>query len=175
MENQKPSVKKIALNYGFILGLFSILVLVLVYALNLEQDWKVSVVSLLVSILIFTAAIKAYRKADDGILSLGDAIKVGLATAAIGGIIAAIYSYIHYSYINPEYIHMIIENAQTSMLEQNPDMPQEQIDMGINMTKKFSSPFMMGTFSLIGSLFFGFIISLIAGLVLQNKRPEATM
>lgn len=175
MENQKPSVKKIASNYGFILGLFSILVLVLVYVLNLEQDWKISVLSLVGSILIFAAALKAYRKANEGFLSLGEAIKVGLATAAIGGVIAAIYAYVHYAYVNPEYMVMVLEKAQTSVLEQNPDMPQEQLDMAMSMTEKFSSPFMMATFSLIGSLFFGFIISLIGGLILQNKRPEGSM
>lgn len=172
METQKSPLKQIAINYGMLLALLSIVVLVLMYVFNLEQDWKVSVVVSVVSIILFVKAIKTLKVEQQGYISVGEAIKVGLATAAISGIIGAIYTYLHYNFVYPEFIEIAIENARNQILEGNPDMPQEQYDMAIGMAEKFTSPGMMATFSLIGSLFFGFIISVITGLIIQNKRPE---
>src|SRR5690606_18759874 len=120
-----------------------------------------SIAGWVITIFLFVQAIKAFRQGNGGYLSLGEAIKVGLATAAVAGIIGAVYSYIHYTYIHPEFIENIIDTAREKMLEQNPDMPQEQMDMAMAMTEKFTSPFVLSAFSLIGSLFFGFIISVV--------------
>ncbi|HNU60527.1 MAG TPA: DUF4199 domain-containing protein, partial [Aquaticitalea sp.] len=59
------------------------------------------------------------------------------------------------------------------MMEQNPNMTQEQIDMAMEMGKKFSSPWISVAFGIIGSLFFGLIISLISGLVMKKENNHA--
>ncbi|PKP24118.1 MAG: DUF4199 domain-containing protein [Bacteroidetes bacterium HGW-Bacteroidetes-2] len=169
MENTTPSIKQIATNHGVLLALLSILMLVIMYVANLEKNWALSIVSLLVTILIFMSAIKTFKATNNGYLTVGEAIKVGLATAAIGGIIGAVYTYLHYTFVYPEFIEIVLDTAREQILKQNPDMAQEQMDMAMTMSKKFSSPFMMATVSLIGSLFIGFIISIITGLIMQKK------
>lgn len=171
MENQKNSLKQIATTYGTLLALLSILVLVVMYVANIEKDWAIFIVNIGLTVLIFVYALKTYKQANGNFLSLGEALKVGLATAAIGGVIAAIYAYIHYTFIYPEYIDTILDEARMQMADQSQKMTEEQMEQALDFTKSLTSPFMMATISLIGTLFFGFIISLVAGLVMKRENP----
>ena len=65
-----------------------------------------------------------------------------------------------------------MEVAQNKLIDQNPEMSQEQLDQIMGMQKKFTTPTMMAAFGLIGSLFIGFVISLITGLIFKRNRPE---
>lgn len=172
MENQKSSLKQIAFNYGLLLALVSILLLVVMYVANLTQNWMLSTLSFVITVFLLFSAIKAYRTGNHGFLSLGEALKVGLATALIAGIVSAIYAYIHYTYIHPEYIDVVVNEAREQMAEQGQGMTEEQMEQALGFTKSFTTPFMMATFSLIGSLFFGFIISLVSGLILKKENPN---
>ena len=53
MEHEKPSIKPIAYTYGLYSALLSIAGLVILYVLNLESHWILSVVSTIVTIFIF--------------------------------------------------------------------------------------------------------------------------
>ncbi|MEX0997733.1 MAG: DUF4199 domain-containing protein [Flavobacteriaceae bacterium] len=172
MENQKSSLKQIATNYGLLLALVSILLLVVMYVANITQNWMLSTLGFIITIYLLFAAIKTYKNGNGGFLSLGEALKVGLATALIAGIVSALYSYIHYTLIYPEYIDTIISEAKDQMAEQSQGMTEEQMEQAIGFTESFTTPFMMSTFSLIGSLFFGFIISLVSGLILKKEDPN---
>ncbi len=169
MENS-TSVKSVAYPYGMVLAIYSILVLVLIYAFNVAQDnWIVGVINALVSIAIFVLAIKKFKQNNNGFLSLKEALKVGLAVAVISGVITAIYSFIHYSFVYPEYSEIMYDEAVLQMTEQG--IPESQQSQALEMTKMFTSPWFFATMALVGSLFFGFIISLITGLILKRENP----
>lgn len=172
MENQKNSLKQIAINYGLLLALVSILMMVIMFVMNITKNWTLSILSFAITIYLLFAAIKAYRTGNGGFLKLGEALKVGLATAAIAGVVSAIYAYLHYSFVYPEYIDIILDEAREGMAAQSQGMTEEQMEQALNFTKGFTTPFMMATFSLIGSLFFGFIISLFSGLILKRDNPN---
>jgi len=95
-----------------------------------------------------------------------------LAIALVSGIIGVLYQYVFVSFIEPDYVEQMVEITELNMIEDNPNMPQEQRDMAINMTRKFMSPGIMVAIGIIVSLFLGFIISLIGGLVMKENRPE---
>ncbi len=170
MENQSPSIKSFGINYGIILALVSIISLVIMYIGNIEKSWALSAGSTIATIFVFVYGIKAYKKTNGNLLSLKEALKVGLAIAVIGGIIAAIYSYIHYSMIYPEFIEMTKETAYEQMMEKNPSLTDEQATLAMEMSSMFMSPVFFSLMSIIGSLFFGLIISLIAGLIMKKEQ-----
>ena len=174
METQKASVKKIALNYGILLALLSIVLAVFSYVTDnhIDRPWWLSVISTLVMIAVIVYGLKAFKKDNGGFLSVGEAIKVGLAISLISGIIYAIYSYIFVTVIEPDFVNQMLVFAEEQMIEDNPEMTEAQLNMAMDMTEKFMSPMMMTAFAIIGSLFFGFIISLISGMILKQKRPE---
>ena len=72
--------------------------------------------------------------------------------------------------IEPDFYAKMAEYQEQVMLEKFPDMPEEQLEKALEMTQKFSSPGMMAAFALGGSLLFGLIISLIAGLILKKEE-----
>lgn len=169
MENS-PSIKPFAYTYGIIMAGYSILVLVLMYVFGLtEQNWYLAVINGIASIIIFVLGLKAFKKSNGGYLSIKEAIKVGLAIAAISGIITAIYTFIHYTFIYPEFIDMVREKAYTDMADGG--MSNEQMEQAGGVMDVTTSPWFFATVTLISSLFFGFLISLIAGAIMKKQDP----
>jgi hypothetical protein len=173
MENAKASAKKFMLNYGILLGIFSVLFNVILYATNnhIQPHWSLSLFGFLIFIAVVVMAHKAFKKENGGFMKLGEAIKIGLGIALISAIIGVIYTYLLMNVIEPTYMDQVMEIQQETMLERNPDMTQEQIDTAIEMSQKFSGTGMVVAFQLIGGLFFGFIISLVSGLVMKKENP----
>ncbi|NNC45812.1 MAG: DUF4199 domain-containing protein [Winogradskyella sp.] len=170
MENQSPSIKSIAYTYGLYLALVSVAGLIVMYVLSLQKSWTISIISFALTVLILVYGIKAYKHANGGLLSVGKAIKVGLAIAVVGVILSAIYSYVHYSFIYPEFIDMTKEAAYEQMMTQNPNLTDEQANQAMEMQGMFMNAGFFSLMSILGSLFFGLIISLIAGLIMRKDE-----
>jgi hypothetical protein len=173
MDTPKASVKKIALNYGLYLGLASVLLNVIWYVMDMHIDrpWYQGLIGFAVMILILVYGLKAFKKDNGGYMSLGEALKTGLAISLIAGIISVIYTFILVNYLEPDFVQKTLELTEEQMYEQNPNLTTEQAEMALNMTEKFMSPGILSAIGLIASLFFGFIISLIAGLIMKQSRP----
>ncbi|MCW8979952.1 MAG: DUF4199 domain-containing protein [Altibacter sp.] len=174
METQTPSVKKIALNYGLLLALGTIVVSVIVYVLgmHMDQPWWQSALNFIIMAAAIVYGLKTFKKESGGFLSLGEAIKTGLAISLVAGVIGSIFTYIFVTVIEPDFVTQLLDVTRENMIEQNPQMTEEQLEMTMGMTEKFMTPWFMTAMGLIASLFFGFIISLIAGLIMKQNRPE---
>ncbi len=170
MESEKPSIKPIAYSFGLYLALINIIILVIMYVANIEKNWTISILSLILSIAIFIYGIKSYKQKNNGFLTLGEAIKIGLAIAVIGGLISAIYTYVHYSYIYPEFLEITKDQARAQMLEKRPNMSSEQVEEAMKISGMFITPLFFSFMSVIGSLFLGLIISLIGGLIMKREQ-----
>ncbi|PWH09915.1 hypothetical protein DEJ39_09005, partial [Bacteroidetes bacterium SCGC AAA795-G10] len=59
-----------------------------------------------------------------------------------------------------------------NMRIQNPEMPKEALESVRSIQKKMSSPLIFSAIQIIFTLFFGFVISLIGGLVVKKSKPE---
>lgn len=171
METQEKPKKSIALNYGLILGIGLILLSVIIYAMGMayEQDWKTGLISFVITITVIVLGIKKYKEANNGFLSLGQGLKTGMGVALIGAIISIIYTLIFMNIIEPDYLEKSLEIGRQKMLE-NPNLSEEQIEQGLEMQRKFSSPAIIAAVGLVWSLFLGFIVSLIGSLVMQKKE-----
>ena len=176
MENLPLQPKKVSLNYGIILGLVSILISVLIYAFDKhhDQDWITRSPGLIAMIVIIFLGIKKYREFNNGYLKIGQALKTGIGIALIGAVISLIYTFIFLNYIEPNYMDEMMEIQEEALMERFPDFTDEQIETQMEVVKKFSTPAMTTAFALIISIFFGFIISLISGLILKKSDEEIT-
>lgn len=171
MEDQpKTSAKKFIINYGALQGIISVLLGAVIYITDSYKDphWIFSLIGIGVLITVIILAIKAFKKANGGFLTLGEALKVGIGTAVIGGLIGLIWTLLLTNVLEPNYMEQVMEIQKEKMLNQG--LGEEQIDANIEMMRKFSNPMISAAFSLIGNLFFGFIISLISGLIMQKKQ-----
>lgn len=168
-DQQKPPVKSIAYNYGLYLGLLGIINVVILYLINEERNTILSIISIIATAIVFYYGILAYKKSNQNLLSVKDALKVGLGMAVIGGIIGVIYTLFHYNIIQPDFTENLREKAMLDAMEKNPNMSNAEIDVAEKMINIFTSQFFISTMYLVGSLFFGFIISLILGLIMKRE------
>lgn len=173
-ELQKPKTSKHAINFGILLGVVSVAFSVILYVLNkqFEGGWFVGLISFAITTVIIGLAFSQFKKENHGWLSLSEALKLGLGAALIAGLISAIYQLVLTQVIDPEYMNKLADFQYQKMIETNPDMTQEQLDMSVNMMKKFSSPYIVFPVTIIMSLFFGFIISMILGLIMKKQPPQ---
>lgn len=172
MENKSTSTKSIALNYGLILGFTTVIISVITYIIDmpLKTGWISGLLGIIAMIALIFIGIKKFKEGNGGYISLSEALKVGIAIALIGGIIASLYQLVFLSYIDPEYISRVQELQLEQAVENNPEMSDEQIQMMKDMGAKFSSPWISFAGALIGNLLFGFIFSLIGGLILKKNK-----
>ena len=101
-------------------------------------------------------------------MSLGDALKVGVAIAVISAIVYVLYGFIFNYVIDPEFMAQALDVAKDKMLE-NPNMTEEQVEQSIKMIEMFTNPLIGSAFWIAMSALFGLIWSLIAGLVMKNN------
>jgi hypothetical protein len=160
---QKHSILKYSLGPGLVLGAISITYAVVLYVLNvdmIENSW-VSWINYLILIAAIAYYQNDYKKNyNDGFLSYGEGVKLGVTIAVIGGFLGAIYSYIFNTIIDPEYMETMLLKVEAQMAE-NPQMTQEAIDTAMGFTRKMADPVIQIPTAIIGSAIGGLIFSLI--------------
>ncbi|MGA0374152.1 MAG: DUF4199 domain-containing protein [Flavobacteriaceae bacterium] len=174
MENKKITTAQIATNFGLLLGGTNILYGIMLFILDMhyQNDTATSLIGygFLIGIIIW--GIMRFKKINNGYLKLSEALKTGVGTALISGIVIALYFVIMSQYIDPEFINKSIEYQKQKMLQENPEISLESVDKIFDMQKEFSGPVITSGFIIIFNLFFGFIISLVVGLILKKSQPE---
>ncbi len=152
-------MKQTILKYGGYGAIAGFLIFVIHLALGKNLDFGtleiLGYVSIFVSLSFIYFGIKHYRdKVNNGTVSLGKAISIGVLISVLVGIGIGIADYIYTQYINPDffkdYTQMLIEEGRG--------------DEVIEMTSTMGALFMLALVTVIG-----FIISLISGLILQRK------
>ncbi|QLG43939.1 DUF4199 domain-containing protein [Costertonia aggregata] len=171
MEENQPKTGKYALNFGVLLGGVSIVFALMLFSLDMHYQggWMVGLVSIVLTTVAIVLAMLQFKKANNGFLSLGQAMKIGVGVCLIGGIIGIAFNQVMANVIDPDMLTKAM-TFQRETLEETTNLTGEQIDAQMEMVKKFSSPGMQTAFGLIFSVVLGLILSLITGLIL--KRTE---
>jgi len=172
MENQGNS-KNIILNYGVILAVAGILVSLVTYAMgsHLQPHWSISVISIAISIGLVIAGIKKFKEENNGFMSWGQGVKVGVGICILSALITAVYQYVFMNFIEPDFLVQAMELQNEAYLDAG--MTEEQIEAANEMGKKFQSPGILAAISIIGAAVLGFIISAIASAIMKKNEEEA--
>lgn len=99
---------------------------------------------------------KKYKTENNNLLTIEDGLKIGLIIMLVIGSLYSIGSYIHDTYINPEYQKLVFEVSQ-----KNSDSPQEY---------QFSDNPIGIFISIIRFILLGFIISLVTSNFLKSNN-----
>jgi len=175
MEGNQTTTGKLALKYGLILGLLGIVFNLMLYSQDLH--YQIDLTRLLVNVGIGLAfvlggsifAMKEFKKANDGFMSFGQGLKIGVGLSLISGIIATIFGFILAEVIDPEMQEKAITFAVESMRDAG--MTEEQIDQRMEGQREPNYPLQIGV-GLIFSIVLGFIGSLIPALVLKKQEDD---
>ena len=171
MEENQSKTGKYALTYGAILGGVSVIFALMLYSVDLHYQGglMVGLVSMALMIAAIVIGLIQFRKANNGLMSLGQAMKVGVGIALIAGIIGIAFNQVMANVIDPDMMTKAME-FQKATLAESTKMTPDQIDERMEATKKFATPVMQIAFGLLFSVVLGLVFSLISGLIL--KRTE---
>lgn len=172
--DQSLTTGKAALIYGGLLGASSTVFGFMLYFLDMhyQQSTIQTVVSIGLMIGFTIWGMVAFRQSNDGYISLSEALKIGMGVSLISGIIGIAMSLLVTEVLDPNTMEKAMDIAFEKVRIDNPELTEEQISASREMQERFSTPVIRSTFLIIWTLFIGFIISLIGGLVVKKSQPE---
>ena len=170
MKNQ-PKIINYGINYGLVLGLISITFAVMLFFQDAHYSQSIyhTLIGIALMIGVSFWAISQFRKANQGYLSIGQAIKIAIGISVFSFIVFSVYQFILVTYLDPEFI----EKSMRIQLEEplaDGTMNAEQVETKIEYTKKF---YWVGSVVLLFiNLLMGLVIGLIGGLIFRKNTRE---
>ncbi len=166
MENQKSALMP-SLSAGLILGIILIVYSLLLYVVDLNENvWLASISYVITAVVLYFAIINFRDKEQNGFLSYGKGVGVGTLIGFFASILLAIFTYIYVSYIDPGVLEEAIIKAEESILEQNPNIGDAELEQAIGIAEIFTSPVMMTVMTVFWytmvSVVFSLLISIFA-------------
>lgn len=173
MEHQEPKTGKIALNFGLLLGIIGVVFGVILHIMDLQYTGAGSaqIVNLVIMVGIIFFGINQFKKANEGFISLSQALKIGVGIAAVAAVITLIWTMAYINFIEPEFIAKSNEIRLAEYQAQNPDLSSQDLARVKDSMEMFSGPGIIAAFGLIVPIIFGLIISLVGGLIMKKQRP----
>ncbi|NVN95741.1 MAG: DUF4199 domain-containing protein [Bacteroidetes bacterium] len=167
------SIAANAMTYGIMVGFAMIVYSVILYAFDLSMNKALSWVSYILLITAMYIGSTKYRTSytDTGYLPYGKAFLSNFLIGLFASILMLIWTYIFLKFIDKGMINQILEKTQEGMLESNPNMTQEQMDMAMKYTKIFMRPEIMAIVGLLSTAFFSVILSLIIAFFVKKEEP----
>jgi hypothetical protein len=180
MAETNSSFLKNALNGGLILGLIQVIYSVILYILDIMPiGFKMMGIMLVISLAIYFVVIlyttKSYRNnVLGGYISFGQAFLFGLLVAVFAAILVAIYNYIFYSWIDPEYAGKVVSASKewTENFMVSKGVSESQISDAMDKIdeKGVVTPLKTMRQALVGGAIFGAIVSLITGAIAKKNK-----
>lgn len=172
---QKTSLAKSVSHFGILFGAIMVLEFIIGYAFNIDPQTNktygviINVLNYLILpfLFIYLASNHYKKNINNGFISFGQCIKVGLTVAFIASIVYGVF-YIIFVLIFPEFIPELIEKIISITRQQNPNMSEEQMEMSISIIKKMMSPYITFPIVIVMNCFIALIHSLIVGAIVKK-------
>ena len=177
MENQAvKEFRSIALKWGIISGLVSILYAILLYVIDaklLAGTW--TSLSLVFIIVFIVLSVKEFKLTQEGYINLSEALFTGFFTFVIGSLISALFGYVLMNFIDTNLPIIIkdtvIENAVAMM--QKFGASEADISNALERLNEqdYSVTLKRVGLNFLGTSAFGFVLSFIVAAIMKKKRP----
>lgn len=167
---EKPSTARVALKWGLILGLVLIVYSLLLFLTNTFGDSRLGWVSTALSIGGLVLAMREFRTLNRGYMTYGEGVGIGTLTAAISGLLSALFTTFYTTIIDPNVMQQMVEKVRAQYEDRG--MSDEQIDQAMSMVEKMQSPGITFAFSVIGAAVFGLLLSLIIAAIMRRNRAN---
>lgn len=169
MEASQKSISSQALTFGLVTGLVMILYNLVLYVFEATTNQYLGYVSYVILLIGMFLAIKSYRdKETGGTLSYAQGIGLGTLLALFASILAGIFTFILYKYIDPQGIDPMIQAAREEMYRQG--VEGKQLDQMMAMTKRFLKPHWMAVSGVFYTTLVGLLLSLIVSVFLKQTK-----
>lgn len=167
MEN-KVSVWKANLNTGIIIGLIGIVWTLFLWFIDQSMNQALGAIFYIVLIVGLVLGIRSYRdKYRKGFLTYGQSLGAGVIIMLYYSIIAAIFTYVLYVFIDPSMPEKILAVTEQKLIDRG--MAESMIEQSMKIQSKIMVPWVMSLFALIGGVFNGTILSLIISIFTRKE------
>lgn len=172
MEAHSTSVSptSVGMRYGLLTGLISVILSFGLFAAHLEQS-PLRFASFLVLVAGIVLAMRHYKENNHGFMRFGEGVGIGVVLSAVVGALSAIFTYVYMNIIDPEVVGRMMEKARADM-EARGGLSDEQIDQGMALAGKFMNGPIMMVGVMLGTLFFGLLLSLLVSAFIKHSKPE---
>ncbi len=166
---EAPSAKSLAIKWGLILGVVSIVLFLAMAMSGVQGESWASWVGVLPTAIIIFMAHKEFKESGDGFMSYGKGLGLGTLTVLVSSIISSIFTYVYIKFVDTTYFDVIREKQIEGMAEQG--MSDAEIETALGFSEAFFIPETVLIMGVIFGVFFGFIISLIVSAITKNSNP----
>ncbi|MGB5403445.1 MAG: DUF4199 domain-containing protein [Robiginitalea sp.] len=172
METSTPKIGKFSLNYGLILGGLGVVFALMLFMsdAHVSQSPVNSIISIVMSIGVIFWGILNFRKANGGLLKLGQAVKLGAGIALVSGIISVIWMLLLTNVLDPDFISKSIDMQLATVAEEG-TLTTEQLEQQREISNQYWAAFAYPSI-LIGSILIGLLIGLVGGLIFKKAAPD---
>jgi len=158
--------------YALISG-FLLFGLPFLFGMGVDFDYGelIGYTSMILSLLFVYFGIKHYRdKVNNGKVSLGKAITIGMLITLFSAVGVALFDYIYTTQINPDFANQYLDYSIKKMeATLSPEELKIKSAELIQQMKDYGSPEFMAFMMFASVVILGFIISLISGLILKSR------
>lgn len=161
------------LNHAAVIGLALTLFQLIIFLTGMVGNTVLGILpQLILGGLMFYFLKQARDKYMEGVMSYGKAFVNGISLTFFASLISAFYTYIHLVFINPNAVDEMLQVMYEKYQETG--MSEDQIEVAMEMLEKFMTAEGFAITYILGSLFWGLIISLIvAAIVKKDGNPFA--
>ncbi|NNF18712.1 MAG: DUF4199 domain-containing protein [Flavobacteriaceae bacterium] len=170
METKPPTTGKYSLTYGAILGALSIIFALMLYSMDAHTSREPvnQIISVVMSATVIFFGIYGYKKANEGFLTLSEALKLGAGISLVSALLFIVYQLILTNFLDPDFASKVMDLQMAELIESG-QLTAEEASQQKEMGMKF---FWIGyPVILIISVISGLVIGLIAGLIMKKSRP----
>ena len=168
MEQQSTSVWKSALTTGVYLGIVFILTSVVFYVMGNPFSKVAQYLTYPIMIAGIALAQISYKNSLGGEMTYGQAFGVGVLAMVFASVISGVYTYLLYEIIDPSLQEQLRIFTEEEIMKKG--IPEDQLEMSVNIAAKFQKPIIMFVMAIVGGAFMGAIISLITA-IFTKKNP----
>ena len=171
MEENQPKTGSYSWKFGALAGGATLVFSLMLYSMDLiyEQNVLTGIIPFILTAVAIILGIIQFKIANQGFLTLSEALKLGTGIGVIAGIIGVLYLLIFSNIIEPDYLDKLSAAQSEMILESNPKMTPAQVDQAIEMQKKMA--WIGYPVALILYALFGLVIGLVTGLIVKKEKP----
>lgn len=170
---EKPSVARIALKWGLISGVISIVYGVVMIAIDKYQDPSMNtlnfVFGIAVAIGVLIAALREYRTLNGGYMSFGQGLGVGVLASAVAGVASGLFNFVYMQFIDPTVSEKMMDRIRDEW-ERN-GMSDAQMEQAEQYTSMMMRPGMLFVIGVFFAVLAGVILSLVIAAILRREKP----
>lgn len=168
----KPGMGRNAFTHGMITAALLILFSLLTYALDMMQNRALGFVTFILLVGGMYYGTKTYRdRYLNGFISYGKAFTSTFTIALIASVVLAVYIFLFYKFFDPDMVQVIREEAEQEMLRRDPEISDQELEMALSWTQRFTTPGWMAVFGFITNAVVSIILALIISVFLKKEDP----